>query len=165
MKRGLYTLVALMLLATGLVSCNSNTPKKKAEKFLNSFYHMDYKAAKEVSTDDTKKVLDMIEQFATMVPDSSKQNAKKIKIDVKDVKEVNDTTANVTYATSENKQDQQLTLVKKNGEWLVNWSKDTNGAGANDAQPAEEPTMTDTTASPADGTQSAPEADTAATKK
>lgn len=152
MKKLLFLLSVPVVLAIGLTACNSNSPKSTADKFLNNFYHMDYKEAKTVATDDTKKVLDMIEQFATMIPDSQKQNAKKIKIDIKDVKEEGDK-ATVVYTTSESKQDQKLDLVKQNGKWLVKWSKQNDGEGEAPADgQTEEPGLADTTAPAADGT-------------
>jgi GH25 family lysozyme M1 (1,4-beta-N-acetylmuramidase) len=162
MKKLLFLFSASVILAIGLISCNSNSPKSTAETFLNNFYHMDYKEAKTVATDETKKVLDMIEQFATMIPDSQKQNAKKIKIDIKDVKEEGDK-ATVVYTTSENKQDQKLDLVKQNGKWLVKWSKQNDGEGETPADgAAEEAGLADTTAPAVDGT--AAPTDTAAKK-
>jgi len=158
MKKPLFFFSAIIVLAIGITSCNSNSPKSTADKFLNNFYHMDYKEAKTVATDDTKKVLDMIEQFATMIPDSQKQNAKKIKIDIKDVKEEGDK-ATVVYTTSESKQDQKLDLVKQNGKWLVKWSKQNDAEGETPAEgQTEEPGLTDTTA-PADGTTVSPDTD------
>lgn len=148
------------LIAVFAVSCSSNSPKAAAEKFLNSFFHMEYKEAKEVSTEETKKVLDMIEQFSTMMPDSSKQSAKKIKIEIKDVKEEGDK-ATVTYTTSESTQEQKLTMVKQNGKWLANYSKQDGGMGAEgDAsnEPMTEEPMTDSTAAPAtEGTPASPD--------
>lgn len=167
MKKFLLSAASIILLAITIVSCNSNTPKGTADKFLNSLYHMDYKQAKTVSTDNTKKMLDMMEQFSAMMPDSSKESAKKIKVDIKDVKEEGDK-ATVIYTTSASTGEQKLDLVKQNGKWLVEYSKQDNGGGgeSNEPQPAEEPAMTDTTAAPAvDGTNANPSsADTAMSK-
>jgi hypothetical protein len=159
MRKLLFLLFAS---AASLVSCNQNSSKKVAEKFLNSFYHMDYKTAKEVSTEETKKVLDFMEQLSTVMPDSQKQQAKQIKIDIKDVKETGDK-ATVEYETSNTKGVQKLNLVKTSGKWLVNWSKqDEMGA---EAQPAEEPQMSDTTAPPAQETIGVPTAADTAIQK
>jgi hypothetical protein len=157
MKKFLLSLASAFLLAITIISCNSNTPKATAEKFLNGLYHMDYKEAKAVSTEDTKKMLDMMEQFSGMMPDSSKQSAKKIKVDIKDVKEEGDK-ATVIYTTSASTGEQKLDLVKQNGKWLVQYSKQDNGGGES-TEPAEEPAMTDTSAVPsADGTVTTPNA-------
>src|SRR5687767_1104197 len=122
MKKVLLSVAAMFVMALTIISCNSNSPKASADTFLNSLYHMDYAKAKTVSTEDTKKLLDMMEQFSSVLPDSSKASAKKIKVDIKDIKEEGDK-ATVTYVTSENPNDQKLDMVKENGKWLVKWSK------------------------------------------
>lgn len=151
MKKVLLSIAAAILFAFTMVSCNSNSPKGTAEKFLNSFYHMEYKEAKEVSTEDTKKMLDMIEQFSAIsIADSNKQNAKKVKIEIGEVVENGDS-ATVMYTTSDNKQPQKVNLVKQNGKWLVQWSKeDSMGDDSQNADPAEE-TMSDSTAVSTEG--------------
>ena len=114
---------------------------------------MDYEAAKSVSTDETKKSLDLYAQFSTMMPDSIKNEAKKIKVVIKDEKIEGDK-ATVTYTTSEdgNKQERKLDLVKKENKWLVAWNKEDMMGGGNDQEimePSAEETMSmDTTVAP-----------------
>ena len=166
MKKLLFSLAAVCLLAISLVSCSSNSPKASAEKFLNNLYHMDYKEAKTVATEDTKKILDMMEQFSSMMPDSAKDNAKKIKVTIKDEK-IDGDKAIVTYTTSESTTEQKVDLVKENGKWLVKYSKQDGGGdmSGEEPMPTEEP-MTDSTGAPitpADGTTVSP-TDTATAK-
>lgn len=152
MKKALLSIAAICLLAISITSCSNNSPKASADKFLTSLYHMEYAKAKEVATDDTKKLLDMMEQFSSVLPDSSKQSAKKIKVDIKDVKEEGDK-ATVTYVTSESPNEQKLDMVKQNGKWLVQWSKQDGGNDMSD-MPADEPVMDDSTGAavaPAEG--------------
>ncbi|MCD6064102.1 MAG: hypothetical protein K0R82_2013 [Flavipsychrobacter sp.] len=164
MKKLLLSLAATFVIAIALTSCNTNSPKAAADKFLTNLYHMDYEAAKEVATEDTKKMLDMMAQFSSMMPDSTKESAKKIKVDIKDVKEEGDK-ATVIYTTSESAGDQKIDLVKQNGKWLVQYNKQDTGGDMTE-QPMEEPGMTDTTAVPADGTNTTPSsADTAVTTR
>jgi hypothetical protein len=124
---------------------------------------MDYEAAKTVSTEETKKMLDMMAQFSSMVPDSAKETAKKIKVDIKEAKEEGDK-ATVTYTTSEDPSEKKLNMVKQNGKWLVQWSKqDTMGSESNTGETTEAPTgeANDSTMAPADGTEtSEPSVDT-----
>ena len=63
MKKILLSFSALLLAAVILVSCNKNAPKDVANTWLTSFYHMDYDAAKKVSTDDTKNLLSQLQQL------------------------------------------------------------------------------------------------------
>lgn len=168
MKKVFFSIVAVVALAVSLVSCNNNSPKASAEKFLNGLNHMDYEAAKSVSTDETKKMLDMMSQLTAMMPDSTKENAKKVKVTM-GKEDVNGDKATVAYTTSEDTTSRNLTLVKQNGKWLVQWSKNDNGGGSGEEMtaPTQEggaPTNDTTMASPAatapaDGT-AAPASDT-----
>ena len=112
MKKVLLSLAAIMVFTIGMVSCNSNSPKASADKFLTGLLHYDYEAAKSVSTEETKKMIDLMAQFSAMMPDSIKQAAKKVKVNIKDAKEEGDN-ATVTYTTSDDPQEKKLNLVKK----------------------------------------------------
>ena len=145
MKKILFAFSALLLVVVMTVSCNKNSPKDVAATWLNGFYHMDYEAAKKVSTDDTKALLSQLQQFTTMITDSAKKEMKKINVEIKSVKEDGDK-AKVMYVLSESKdKEQPLDLVKKDGKWLVQFSKNdqVNGATDNSAdQPAGDSTGT-----------------------
>lgn len=147
MKKVFFSLVAVFALAISLVSCNSNSPKASAEKFVNGLTHMDYEAAKSVSTEDTKKMLEMMQQLTAMMPDSVKQNAKKEKVTM-GKEEINGDKATVTYTTASNPTEQKLNLVKQNGKWLVQWSKNDNNGGSDATQPATPPSNDTFAASP-----------------
>jgi len=157
MKKLLLSLTAVLVFALGMTSCNSNSPKASADKFLTGLLHYDYEAAKSVSTEETKKMIDLMAQFSAMMPDSIKQAAKKVKVNIKDAKEEGDK-ATVTYTTSDDPQEKKLNLVKQSDKWLVQYSKmDNMNEGENtdmSTPPTDAPaTTTDTTtAPPADGT-------------
>lgn len=169
MKKFLCSFAAILVVVVTLTSCSSNSPKSVAKKFLTSFYQLDFDAAKKVSTDDTKKMLDMFQQLAPMMPDSSKQQLKKIKISIKDEKTEGDKST-VTYVTSDNPKDQTLHLVKQNKKWLVQWSKQDqlNDAGAppeDQQQVDQQPSMSDSAAMPEASPATTPSsADTAMAK-
>ena len=143
MKKIIIAFTTLLLVAVMSVSCNNNSPKDVATTWLTSFYHIDYETAKKVSTEETKTLLSSLQQFTNMLPDSNKKDMKKIVVNVKSVKEDGDK-AVATYTTSDSPgKDQTLPLVKQNGKWLVQFSKNDqmdgsgpaeNGAGAD--QPA-----------------------------
>jgi len=140
MKKILLSLSALLLAAVVVISCNKNSPKEVANTWLTNFYHMDYDAAKKVSTEDTKNILAQLQQLSNMISDSSKKEQKKITITIKDVKEEGDK-ATVSYSTSSdspNSKNNILKLVKQNGQWLVQFSKnDSMGdMGGNADQPS-----------------------------
>lgn len=124
MKKIISVFVLLTISIIGLQSCSSNGPKSTAEKFLTSFSHLEFEAAKSVSTEETKKILDMYAQFTTIMADSVKAEAKKINIKIVDEK-IEGEKAVVTYTTSEDdhKTQRTLDLVKKEDKWLVSWNK------------------------------------------
>jgi ABC-type oligopeptide transport system substrate-binding subunit len=134
MKKFLLAAATLLVGAFALTSCSSGSPKASADKFLTSFYHMDYEDAKKYATDETKKQLDMMNQLSGMMGDTAKQQAKKTKVDIKDVKEEGDN-ATVTYTLSNGQQTapgtMTLKMIKKSGKWLASWTKqDMMGGGA-----------------------------------
>lgn len=131
----------LMLLAVAcvmFVSCGKNTPKEVAKTWLTGFNHMDFEQSIKLSTDDTKNLLSSLEELTKGVTDSGKAELKKIKINIKDVKEEGDK-AIVTYSSSDNPTEQKLNLVKVNDKWLVQFTKsDLVGVMPKDEATAEE---------------------------
>lgn len=129
MKKITLPLLALLLVAA-FAGCNNNSPRAVAENWLTAFYHMDYAKAKELSTEDTKKQLATFESMMGMMQQSAKDEAKKIKVEVKDPVVKGDE-ATAEYTLSSDPTPRTLKLVKdKDGKWLAQWSKmDMNGAG------------------------------------
>lgn len=102
---------------------------------------MEYEKAREVSTEKAIELVNLMEQFSVNYPDSAKQNAKKISIDILDVKEDGDN-AVVTYTVSSEPGEQKLKLVKQNGKWLVSHSKEDDiEEDATPAEPAVQPVI------------------------
>jgi len=155
MKKLLSYVSVILAAAVIMTGCSKNSPKAVATTFLEGYYHLDYEAAKKVSTEETKNTLNMMQQLSsTFFPDSMKKAAKAIKINIKDVKEEGDK-ATVTYNTSTVPTDQTLHMVKEKGKWLVQWTKQDqmNGAGGADSTSAEpEPAMGDSTTAPTEAT-------------
>ena len=141
MRKFLLPLTAILFAGILFVGCNKgDSPKSVASTWLTSFYHMDYEGAKKVSTEETKAMLTQLAQFSSMIPDSTKQQYKKITVDVKEVKEDGDK-ADVTYMlndpTAKDAKDassgpQVLHLVKKDKKWLVQFSKNDSMGGGDD---------------------------------
>lgn len=164
MKKVLLSVAALCLIAVTLMSCGGGSPKAAAEKFLNGLYHMDFEAAKSVATEETKKQVDNYASLMNMGGDKAKTEAQKIKVDVKEPK-VDGEKATVEYTLTGTGNDDNvphtLRMVKQNGKWLAEWSKNDMFGGGNEGMdaapmtPEGEPMPEDTTgmmAPPADGT-------------
>jgi ElaB/YqjD/DUF883 family membrane-anchored ribosome-binding protein len=122
MKSSLRPLLLLAFLSLMMVSCSKNTPKEVAKTWLTGFNHMDFEDAMKLSTQDTKNLLNSLEELTKGVSDSGKTEVKKIKVSIKDVKEEGDK-AVVTYTSSDNPTEQKLNLVKENDKWLVQFTK------------------------------------------
>ncbi|MCW3122098.1 MAG: hypothetical protein JWQ38_1590 [Flavipsychrobacter sp.] len=143
MKKILVACSTLLFVAVMALSCNKNSAKDVATTWLTSFYHLDYETAKTISTEDTKTLIASLQQFTSMVPDSNKKEMKKIVITVKDVKEEGDK-AIAKYTTSDSpEKEQSLNLVKQNGKWLVQFSKNDQMSGAGDPAADQQPAGAD----------------------
>jgi hypothetical protein len=117
------TMFFVAILMIGMAACNKNNPEAVAKQFLNGFYHMEYEKARQVSTEQTIQLVNLMEQFAIQYPDSVKQNAKKKKIELVEVKEDGDNAVALYTISDEPGVQQKLKLVKQNGKWLVSHSK------------------------------------------
>lgn len=140
--------MSLLVCLAFLAGCNKNTPKEVARTWLNSFNHMDFEQAMKVSTNDTKNLLNSLNELTSGVSDSGKTEVKKITVSIKDVKEEGDK-AVVTYTSSDNPTEQKLNLVKQNDKWLVLFTKtDLVGVIPPDEEAEAEAPVTDSSSAP-----------------
>ncbi len=115
-----------------LYSCgggSSSNPTEVAKSFLTSLNKMDYDAAKKLGTEDTKKMLEMTSTLSAMVPDSVKKLTANKKVDIIGEPVLEGDKATVTYKESDSPEEKKLTLLKKDGKWLVQQTKDNPEAG------------------------------------
>lgn len=122
----------VILAVVSLASCNGNTSKSVADKFLTSFYDMDYEEAKKYATDKTKSMLTTIDNLKPKFLQNAQGGLKDVKVEIVDVKEEGDK-AVVTYNISDgvgmatkNIANKKLHLIKEKGEWKVNFTKENN---------------------------------------
>jgi len=103
--------------------CSHENPKSVANKFLAAAADMNYEEAKKYATPGTGKLLDMLAGAEAYTPDSVK---KRMMYNFTIVKEYSrtDTSTIVLYHIKNSDTDQILNLVKRNGKWLVNISKE-----------------------------------------
>lgn len=128
MRKIVLSVVALLAVVLTLTSCGGGGPKASAQKFLDGLYHLDFAAAREVSTEETRKNLDNYEQ---MHQQDNKEEARKIAVEVMEPK-VNGDNATVEYKLSNDPTVRTLKLVKKDGKWLAEWTKMDLGGAAMD---------------------------------
>ncbi|MBL7718204.1 MAG: DUF4878 domain-containing protein [Flavipsychrobacter sp.] len=121
MRKGIVAILFTMMF---LVSCGAGDAEKVAEKWLTAFWHLDYETAEQYSTKETIDVLKMFAMLEERVlSDSALAEAKKIKVKVKEVLE-DGGKATVIYTTSAIQEDQTIFLVRQEGQWYVQMTKD-----------------------------------------
>jgi hypothetical protein len=109
---------ALLLCLSVLIisSCGTTSPKRVAEDYLSAMYSLDFEKAKTYSTEETIQLLDMMEGFSKMMPDSQKKEPVKFKI----LREkVEDDYATVYYKEKGKDSEQRLPMVMTEGTWKV----------------------------------------------
>ena len=123
MKRLVYSSLVLIMAVFMLSSCSKNTPKDVAYNWLIAYNHLDFEAAKKLSTQDTKNLINSLQRLTETVADSNKKELKKVTVDIKSVK-INGDKAVATFTSSDNPgKEQTLNLVKVNDQWLVLFTK------------------------------------------
>lgn len=139
MKKVLYSVV-LLLATLALMSCKDKTPEEVAEAFANAFHNMDYKTAKSLATENSAKQLDVLAQMASSLPESEKENAKKVIITMGNGTITGDK-ASYFYTPSDNPVPQKVNLVNVKGKWLVEWNKNDDSKLTNPDNRQEAPTL------------------------
>lgn len=116
----LVSLMLVVLAVVAITSCKkSEGPEAVAEKFLQHLNKKEYAEAKVLGTEATGQFLDMMKSLAEMggQPEESKE------VKIENLKaEVDGDSAVVSY-TIDGK-DEKLPMVKQDGKWLVNMSKE-----------------------------------------
>jgi hypothetical protein len=104
-------------------ACSPENPKAVANNFLTAAAEMDYQQAKKYATPSTGKLLDMLAGAEAYTPDSVKKRMMSNFTIVNEYSRT-DSTSIVLYHLKNSDTDQILNLVKRNGKWLVNISKE-----------------------------------------
>jgi len=119
--------IGMIVLVAFTFSCgggSSSDPKAVAEDFLKALAEQDYAAAKELGTEQTGKLISMIEGMASMIP---ADQAKEDKEDIKSLKmgdiEIDGDNAVVYYGTDK-KNGEKIDLKKVDGDWKVDMKKE-----------------------------------------
>jgi hypothetical protein len=142
MNRKYFPFYILLLIIAG---CSEDSPKDVAQKFLSASARMDYDEAKKYATPATSKLLDMLSVASDLTPDSVKKRMEASFEIVKEYKR-NDTLTIVLFHIKNSDTDQTLNVVKRDGKWLVNVSKEEFNSRELDLPIEEEDMEADTTA-------------------
>ena len=115
----------ILLLALALPSCSKTaTPKEVAGDFLNAVGENNYKKAKDFGTDETDRLMDMLEGFNKMMVN---EESKKVNYEVIS-ENIEGDLATVTYREKgKTGAPQTIKLIRQNGAWLVAMDKESFG--------------------------------------
>jgi hypothetical protein len=112
----MFTILSFMIACSG-----GNSPKGVARNFLKAYSKMDYEEAKKYGTEDTRKLLDMLNAFSRLAPDSTMIIETKTEIISENIH--NDSTATVTYKEEGTEEMKMLNLIKTDGKWKISMDK------------------------------------------
>ena len=123
MVKHFLSLLIFPLAVISLNSCNRNSAKNAAQEYLNHLYKMEYEEAKAMATQETKNLLELREQLATInATDSDRVAASDVTVEIKNVQE-QDERATVVYTVSGDPREHKMKMVKKDGKWLADMTK------------------------------------------
>jgi hypothetical protein len=114
-------LISLFIISILIIACGgTDTPRSVADKFLSAMSKQDFEDAKKYGTEETAKLLDMMNGFAKMSNDSAFKDTK-----YEITRETADGDNAIIYYKEEGKEGElQLPIVKVNGKWKVLLSKE-----------------------------------------
>jgi hypothetical protein len=123
MKQILFSI--LIVAAAFTIGCGSKatTPKAVTEQYLTAMFHADFEAAKKISTDECKTLIEAQKSFFDLQADSSKAQYKKIKWQVTGEPVITGNNAMATFTESDMPGNRTLPLLLVDGKWLVNNNK------------------------------------------
>lgn len=110
-----------ILIALFAVACGAGTPSPSevAEKFLIHTNKMEFAEAKQYSSKETSEMLDMLAGFASQM--GEQEPAKPFKITGETI---DGDKATVSFRSEGDELDERINLIKVDGKWLVNVSKE-----------------------------------------
>ena len=113
----------VLLFSFFMVSCggSSDNPQDVAKGFMDALGDQDYDKAKDLGTENTIMMIGMIESMASMAPEG--EDSEEMGEITWGETEIDGDNAICFYST-EDKADQQVDLVKVDGDWKVDMKKE-----------------------------------------
>ncbi len=113
----------VLLFSFFMVSCggSSDNPQDVAIEFMDALGDQDYDKAKDLGTENTIMMIGMIESMASMAPEG--EDSEEMGEITWGETEIDGDNAICFYST-EDKADQQVDLVKVDGDWKVDMKKE-----------------------------------------
>lgn len=113
----------VLLFSFFMVSCggSSDNPQDVAEEFMTALTDKDYDKAKDLGTENTVMMIGMIESMASMAPEG--EEAEEMGEITWGETEIDGEKA-ICYYSTPDKADQQVDLIKVDGDWKVDMKKE-----------------------------------------
>lgn len=113
----------VLLFSFFMVSCggSSDNPQDVAAEFMTALADQDYDKAKDLGTENTVMMIGMIESMASMAPEG--EESEEMGEITWGETEIDGDNATCFYSTPD-KADQQVDLVKVDGDWKVDMKKE-----------------------------------------
>lgn len=112
-------LAFVALVIVGACSNSASDPKDVAEKFMNHLSAKEYDKAKELGTESTVQMIEMMKSFSGVEGATQTEPEK-----IENMKcETNGDKATCTF--TKNGEEDKIELVKQDGKWLVDMKKET----------------------------------------
>lgn len=126
-----YLVVIFISLMYFTVGCKKNSPSYVALQFIEALNNNDFTKAKKYCTEDTKKLMEIMEGMMKMVPKEQLQKTK-IKQEITILREeIAGDRALIVYKSSKSDKEEQLKMKKIDGKWLVSMDKGDLGGKKN----------------------------------
>lgn len=133
-KSKLTSVFSILIVGLFLFSCSrEDSPREVAETFLGYIGNNDFERAKDLGTEETDRLMDMLSGFKKMVSDSTEMEEHNYSIVSEKIE------GNVAVYTYEDKNKgpeaglESLTLVKEDGKWKVAMNKENYNEGVSES--------------------------------
>jgi hypothetical protein len=136
MKKKLYIIFPALVL---LLSCGSdqdgrpNTAQETGQQFISSSLKGDFKTAEKLLLDDpdNKTLFQTYRRFYDRMSDNQKKGYQSASFEIEEWKDLNDSTSTIRYTNDFMHQPTELRLVRKEGQWWVDFRFTSTGNNNN----------------------------------
>jgi hypothetical protein len=119
-------LIAAVLIVLASVGCKtrSNDPKALAKEWLTNVYSLNWESADKLSTAECRQLVATQRLFLEAQPKEQIAEYKKTKWEIVGEPKIDGNNATVIYRESTFPGDVKLPMIKVDGQWMVNMTKD-----------------------------------------
>ncbi|MCS7077941.1 MAG: DUF4878 domain-containing protein [Bacteroidia bacterium] len=121
MKKSIISLFIILILAA--LGCKKNNPSYTVLAFLEAVDNQDFTKAKKYCTQETQKLMVIMEGMMKIVPKEQLQKVKRKENYIILREEIAGDRALVVYKNSDSNKEEQIKLKKENGKWLISMDK------------------------------------------